>query len=45
MIRDIFSDAVGLNFPDISLVKLLRYISFDEALAIRTEEDPNIAIG
>ena len=40
MIREIFTN-VGRNLPDISLVILLRYISPDEALTVRTE-DPNI---
>ena len=39
MIRDIF-ESVGHNLPDISLVLLLRFISPDEALTVRTE-DPN----
>ena len=35
MIKDIFR-SVGRNFPDIGLVSLLRYISPDEALTVRT---------
>ena len=39
MIRHIFEN-VSCSSPDISLVLLLRFISPDEALTVRTE-DPN----
>ena len=37
MIRDLFAE-VGNNLPDISLVRLLRFNSPNEALTVRTEE-------